>query len=325
MPASTPDVTVIIVTYHCRDHVLACVDRTLASVLDHTLEIVVVDNGSTDGTLEALAENHPEVRVVPMARNAGFARANNRGIAESAGRYVLILNPDTLVEVGAIDVMVDWADDHPWAGVVAPALVYPDGRDQLTARAFPTPAAAVFGRRSPLTRWFPANRWSTRFLAGRDHSGDEPFAIDWVSGACMLVPRAVIADVGAFDEDFFLYWEDADWCRRMADAGYQVWCLPKARVVHDEGGTRDHRWPAPVVVHFHRGAYLYWRNHHAPQPWNPTRWLAALALTARGAAIVARDRLHVSMPPRGQSTDGAPDGPDVPVHVPNPTPEQVML
>ena len=243
---------VIIVSYHCRDHVVACVDQVLASVLDHRVEVIVVDNASADGTEEALA-GRAGVRVLQMGRNAGFARANNRGIAASTGRHVLVLNPDTLVEVGAIDRMVDWADDHPWAGVVAPALVYPDGRDQQTARAFPTPSAAVFGRRSPLTRWFPRNRWSTRFLAGRAHHGDEPFEIDWVSGACMLVPRCVIADVGAFDEDFFLYWEDADWCRRMADAGYQVWCLPKARVVHDEGGTRDHGWPTPVVVHFHRG------------------------------------------------------------------------
>jgi GT2 family glycosyltransferase len=312
-----PDVSVIVVSYHCREHVLACVDRVLGGVLDHRLEVLVVDNASSDGTETALRERHPEVRVLPMGRNAGFARANNRGIAESTGRYVLILNPDTLVETGAIDRMVDWADDHPWAGVISPALVYPDGRDQLTARSFPTPAAAVFGRRSPLTRWFPHNRWSSRFLAGRDHHGDEPFAIDWVSGACMLVPRVVIAHVGAFDEDFFLYWEDADWCRRMADAGYEVWCVPKARVVHDEGGTRDHGWPTPVVVHFHRGAYLYWRNHHAPQWWNPARWLAAGALAARGTAVVARDRLRAS-------DRSFPDVPDVP-DFPDPTPEQVML
>ncbi len=287
-----PDLSVVIVSYHCRDDVLACVDSVLTGVFDHTLEVLVVDNGSTDGTVAALQAEFGEVTVVEMGENAGFARANNRGIATSTGRHVLVLNPDTLVEAGALDLMIDWADDHPWAGVVAPGLVYPDGRDQQTARSFPTPAAAVFGRRSPLTRWFPENRWSTQFLSGRDHQGDEPFRVDWVSGACMLVPRLVIDEAGAFDEDFFLYWEDADWCRRIADAGYQTWVVPKARVVHDEGGTRGHAWPVPVVYHFHRGAYLYWRNHHAPEPWNPTRWAAAGALAARGTGIVARDRVR---------------------------------
>jgi N-acetylglucosaminyl-diphospho-decaprenol L-rhamnosyltransferase len=297
-----PDVSVIIVSYHCRDHVLTALDRVLSSVFDTRLEVVVVDNGSTDGTTVAVAEHFPEVRIIEMGRNAGFARANNRGMTETTGRYVLILNPDTLVETGAIDRMVEWADDHPWAGMVAPRLVNPDGTDQQTARAFPTPAAALFGRRSPLTRWFPRNRWSSAFLAGRDRVGDEPFRIDWVSGACMLVPRFVIDHLGGFDEDFFLYWEDADWCRRMADGGYETWCLPKAVVGHDEGGTRGHAWPAPVVVHFHRGAYLYWRNHHARQPWHPLRWLAATALAARATAIVARDRLRTSTPGSGASS-----------------------
>jgi len=290
--APRPDVSVIVVSYHCRDDVLACVDSVLTGVFDHTLEVLVVDNGSTDGTVGALRGEFPEVTVLEMGVNAGFARANNRGIAASTGRHVLVLNPDTIVEAGALDLMIDWADDHPWAGVVAPALVYPDGRDQQTARSFPTPAAAVFGRRSPLTRWFPENRWSTQFLSGRDHQGDEPFQVDWVSGACMLVPRLVIDEAGGFDEDFFLYWEDADWCRRIADAGFQTWVVPKAHVVHDEGGTRGHAWPVPVVYHFHRGAYLYWRNHHAPEPWNPTRWAAAGALAARGTGIVARDRVR---------------------------------
>ncbi|MGZ4727884.1 MAG: glycosyltransferase family 2 protein, partial [Acidimicrobiales bacterium] len=136
-----PDVSVIIVSYHCRDDVLACVDSVLTGVFDHTLEVLVVDNGSTDGTVEALRAEFGEVTVLEMGVNAGFARANNRGIATSTGRHVLVLNPDTVIEAGALDRMVDWADDHPWAGVVAPALVYPDGRDQQTARSFPTPAA----------------------------------------------------------------------------------------------------------------------------------------------------------------------------------------
>jgi len=284
------DVSVVIVSYRCRDQVVACVESVFATVLDHRLDVVVVDNDSRDGTVEALRAATPEARIIEMGENAGFSRANNCGIASSAARHVLVLNPDTTVEPGAIDVLVRWLDDHPSTGVVAPRLANPDGSDQLTARAFPTPAAAIFGRRSPLTRLFPRNRWSTRFLVGRDHHGDEPFQIDWVSGAAMMVPRYVIDDVGAFDEGFFLYWEDADWCHRIKDAGYQVWCVPKAHVLHHEGGTRDHGWPTPIVRHFHRGAYRYWTKHHAPQRWNPLRPLAGAALAARAGLVIARNR-----------------------------------
>jgi GT2 family glycosyltransferase len=289
--ADHADVAVVIVSYHCRDQVVACVRSVLETVLDHRLHVVVVDNDSTDGTVDALRSIAPEVHVVEMGENAGFSRANNVGIGTTDSRHVLILNPDTVVEPGAIDVLVSYLDEHPGAGVVAPRLLNPDGSDQLTARAFPTPAAALFGRRSPLTRLFPRNRWSTRFLSGRDHRGDEPFEIDWVSGAAMMVPRSVIDEVGGFDEAFFLYWEDADWCHRIKDAGFAVWCVPKARVVHDEGGTRAHGWPSPIVRHFHRGAYRYWTKHHAPQRWHPGRLVAGAALATRAGVLIARHRL----------------------------------
>jgi hypothetical protein len=289
---STIDLSVVIVSFHCRDQVLACVESIARSRPDRRVEVIVVDNGSTDGTLEALRARAAQVRVIPMGTNAGFSRANNVGILEALGRHVLVLNPDTIVEVGALDRLADWLDDHPQAAVAAPQLCNPDGTDQRTARSFPTPAAAIFGRRSPLTRWFPGNPYSRRFLSGLDHAGDQPFQVDWVSGAAMMVPASAIARVGAFDEAFFLFWEDADWCRRFADAGFEVWCVPEARVTHDEGGTRGHGWAPPVVAHFHRGAYLYWRKHHAPQSWNPIRWGAAVALSGRAVAVIATQQVR---------------------------------
>jgi N-acetylglucosaminyl-diphospho-decaprenol L-rhamnosyltransferase len=286
------DLSVVVVSYHCRDDVLTCVETIERTRGDLAVEVTVVDNGSTDGTLEALAVQAPQVTTVAMGTNAGFSRANNVGITRSHGRHVLVLNPDTRIEPGALAELVAFLDAHPRAGVAAPRLVNPDRTDQRTARSFPTPAAGLFGRRSPLTRWFPDNPWSRRFLSGRDHTGDEPFLVDWVSGAAMMVPATAIATAGAFDESYFLFWEDADWCRRLADAGFETWCVPAATIAQDEGSTRDHRWSPRVAAHFHRGAYLYWRTHHAPQVWNPLRWAAAAVLTARAAWVMALDRLR---------------------------------
>jgi GT2 family glycosyltransferase len=284
-----PDISVVIVSFHCRDQLLACLESLVASGTSRSLEAIVVDNGSTDGTLDMLErwdQRRLPLRLVALGYNAGFSRAVNVGVGAAGGRQLLLLNPDTVVERGSLDTLADWLDCHPRAGAVAPLLLNPDGTDQGTARSFPTPAAALFGRRSPLTRLFPGNRWSVRFLSGRDRPEGKPFVTDWVSGAAIVVPRQVVDEVGMLDDSFFLFWEDADYCRRLADAGYEVWSVPEARVVHDEGGTRGHAWRPQVVVHFHRGAYRYWAKRHAAWWWAPLRAAAAALLAGRALSVV---------------------------------------
>jgi N-acetylglucosaminyl-diphospho-decaprenol L-rhamnosyltransferase len=285
------DLSVLIVTFNSRVFVGDCVAAVDATVREHAYEIVVVDNDSHDGTAAFLRAEFPNVRLIEMGRNAGFSTANNRAFAASSGRHVVLLNGDATPMPGALDTLVSFLDEHPEAGIAAPRLENPDGSDQGTARTFPTPAAAVFGRRSPLTRVFPNNRFSTRYLAGRAHDGTEAFEIDWVSGACLMMSRATASRVGGLDESFFMYWEDADLCRRVKQSGLGVWCVPAARVMHAEGGSRR-GWPAPQVRHFHRSAYRYYAKHHLTGPRRLLRPVAASALAGRAALIIARDAVR---------------------------------
>ena len=279
------DVSVITVSYECRALLRESLASLEAAAARRTYEVIVVDNQSTDGVVEMLRREWPSVAVFEMGENAGFARANNRGIASARGRYVLLLNPDTAALPGSIAALVDFLDATPTAAIAAPRLLNRDLTDQGTARSFPTAAAAVFGRRSLLTKLFPDNRWSRRYLSGRSERGTAPFEVDWVSGAAMMVRREAIQSVGALDERFFMHWEDADWCHRMKDAGWSVHCVPAARIVHYEGGSRR-GWPPRQLRAFHEGAFRYYAKHHAPW-WHPLRYLAAFGLTARAAALIA--------------------------------------
>lgn len=280
-----PRLSVIIVSWNARDLLSACLD-SLAATVKSSYEVIVAENGSGDGTQAMLEARRHQLRWFETGGNVGFARANNLALASSTGEHALLLNPDTVVLPGAIDAMVGHLDRHPEVGVVAPRLLNTDRSDQETARAFPTPAAALFGRRSLLRRLFPNNPWSRRYLTGTQRRDDEPFAVEWVSGACMLVRREALERAGTLDEGFFMHFEDADWCFRIRRVGFAVHCLPAARVIHHQGGSRR-GWPPGQVVAFHQGAFRFYRKHMTPQPLHPMRALALIGLSLRAAALIA--------------------------------------
>ncbi len=295
MSGPEPDLSVVVVTYECASFIEACLDAVLTTTTRHSVELIITDNASSDGSADLVRGSYPQATVIDMGGNTGFATAVNRGIRASTGRLVLLLNPDTEVQPGALDLLIDTLDARPDAGIVAPQLLNADGTDQGTARSFPTPAAALFGRRSPLTRTFPHNRWSSRFLVGRDHVGDDPFGVDWVSGAAIMVRRELAEALDGLDEGFFMHFEDADFCHRVHDRGLAVLCVPQARIVHHEGGSRR-GWPASQVLHFHYGAYRFWTKHHAAHPWNPLRLVAGCAMAARAGMVIAGNALKGRSP-----------------------------
>ncbi len=259
----------------------------LSSLMRHVAapwEAVVIDNASTDGSVDQVAGLDPRIRLLCNAENVGFGRGVNQGVAATAGAAVLILNPDARVTSGAVDRLLAELAAHPDCAVIGPAIVNDDGTFQGSARGDPDMVTGFFGRTTLLTRLFPASAAAKRnvmtpeALALRAAGGSVP--IDWVSGACMLVRRDVFQRVRGFDERFFLYWEDADLCRRLRAAGFTTRYCPGARVEHSVGqSSRSARGLA--LRAFHESAYLYYRTHVAPSAGNPLRWLAWLLLKSR--------------------------------------------
>ena len=283
------DLSVVVVTYRSKDHVMGCL-RSLEPGLRASggngeppaWECVVVDNDSRDGTPERVEREAAWARVVRTGANLGYAKAVNRGIAETRGAFVLVSNPDCVWAPGAIHELLAWLGSHPRCAIAAPRIRNPDGTLEYSARAYPDPFTFLFNRYSLLTRLWPGNPWSCRYLLSDwDHA--TPRSVDWASGAAMLVRREAITAVGGMDEAFFMFNEDVDWCRRMNVGGWSVDYVPAATVVHDIGASRG-AVSNRVILERHRGMIHYFRKHH-PAP----AWLDALTtffIMARARVLV---------------------------------------
>ncbi len=259
-----PDLSVVIVSWNVRD----LLDRCLASLkasLERpkseklVAEVIVVDNGSHDGGPEMVGSKYPEVRLVETGENLGFTRGNNLGISESRGSYVLLLNPDTEIRGDAPDILVSYLKERPRVGIVGPQLLNPDGTVQSSRRRFPTLATAVM-ESTVVQGWSPRNPVLARYYI-LDRPDEEVQAVDWLVGACLLVRRQAVEEVGLLDERFFMYSEELDWCRRMMGAGWRVVYLPTAQVVHHGGKSSEQVLPVRHI-HFQRSKILYFRKHH---------------------------------------------------------------
>lgn len=246
------------------------------------LETIVVDNS---GTLRpgGFPERYPAVRFLESPGNVGFARASNRGLREARGRHLLCLNPDTVVHAGAVAALVRHLDAHPRVGAVGGRLLESDGRLQYSCRRFPGYLTIFFGRYGVLTRLLPGNAASRDYLyLDWDHASVRE--VDWVSGACLMVRREVVERTGGFDEEYFLFVEDMDWCRRIRDAGWTVAYVPEAVVTHRIGVSRGPVPPA-VVRARHRGMWRYVRTHMRPP--GPLAAVIAVGLALRAGLHIA--------------------------------------
>jgi GT2 family glycosyltransferase len=282
---SRPDLSVCIVNWNTRDDLEEAVCSVLRAEPELALQVVVVDNASEDGSPEMVRERFPGVQLIEARENLGFARGYNRAGEAAWGRYLLMLNPDTVTQPGALWRLVDFLDSQEQVGAAAPRLVNSDGSLQYSCRRFPRPLAAVF-RNTLLGRLAPGNRFAREYLmADWDHGTVRE--VDWASGAALCVRREAWEEVGGFDEGFFMYAEDVDWCLRARQAGWRICYVPEAVIVHRVGRSSDQR-PLAMVREFHRSMARFYRKHYARGwPWG-LRWLPTAGIWARGALVLGQ-------------------------------------
>jgi N-acetylglucosaminyl-diphospho-decaprenol L-rhamnosyltransferase len=293
------DLSVVIVNFNSGPCLEACLSSLGPALGDTRWHTIVVDNQSTDGSERAVHSFADRVSLVPAGSNLGFGRAANLGASRTDAARLLFVNPDCRLAAGCLEPLQAELDAHPRCAIVAPLVLNEDGSPQGNARGDPTMLTGLFGRTTVLTRLFPRAGPVRRNIVvpGRgDAAAGSSSVVDWVSGACFLARRAAFSAAGGFDERYFLYWEDADLCRRLRAGGWTIRLRTDARATHL--GSRSSRTARrEAILAFHRSAYLYYATHVARSPWNISRWLAAALLALRcglklgGAAwLPARER-----------------------------------
>lgn len=223
-------------------------------------EVIVADNASSDGSREMVAAEFPWARLVHHKVNLGFCAGNNRAVPENPGRFVLFMNPDTVVTECALNTLVDFASQSPEAGIIGPKLLNRDGSLQYSCRRYPDLGAGFF-RNTPLGRLFPKNRFAQDYLMSDwDHASIRD--VDWVSGAALLIRREVLEKTAGFDEGFYMYCEDVDLCYRVHELGYRVIYFPNSVIYHTIGRSSD-QVPTRATFYFHTSMYRFYKKHYA--------------------------------------------------------------
>lgn len=266
------------------------IDDCLRSIYANThhvapFEVIVSDNGSTDGSVEFIREHYPQVQVIENRQNLGFARGNNVGIKHSTGEWVHILNPDTVVHEGALDRMVAFAEKHPEAGAVGCRVLNPDGSYQISARPFPSVRgswlAALYLR--PLGHL--GKMLTPDFYTG--WNGDTERTVDWQSGCCVMLRGSLLRQLDGFDEQFFYQYEEVDLCYRVWKAGYKILFTPAATITH-LGGQSVGRFRLRFEIEKHRNRYRYFYKHFGPSgAWRIRRAsLASIRVRQLGYSVI---------------------------------------
>jgi GT2 family glycosyltransferase len=253
-------VSIIIVSWNAQDYLRQCLESLFAEECRHPMEVIVVDNASSDGSAESVARDYPQVRLIRNVTNLGFARANNIGISAATGKYLCLINSDVKMLPDCINRLVEYQEEHPDVGMVGPRVIGGDGKLQRSCRGFPT-VWNMFCRALALDTIFPGTRAFTGYSL-RYWPQDTCRAVDILSG-CFGWPGARRSDeVGLLDESFFMYGEDMDWCKRFWKQGWKLAFVPEAEAIH-YGGASSANAPVRFYIERHRADLQYWQKHHS--------------------------------------------------------------
>jgi GT2 family glycosyltransferase len=280
------DLSIVIVSWNARKFLIDCLKSIAATAPPLAQEVIVVDNGSTDGSAEAVAADHPGVRLIRNEANLGFARGNNLGLAAAEGRYVALINSDVLLRDGCLQRLVRYLDEHPRVGIVGPRVLNADGTLQFSCWDFPSVAGTLarslaldtLARRSALGARFTMRDWPT----------DAEHAAEALSGCIVVARREAVQSVGPLDEAYFFYAEDQDWCLRFRRAGWEIRYDPLAEAVHFGGGSSSGQ-TARYAVEYERANLYYWRKHHGRLG---QAWYAIMILLHHGLRLLSRGILY---------------------------------
>lgn len=267
-----PDLSICIVSFNSCYLLRDC----LRSIYEHghktQFEVIVADNASKDGTEEMVRREFPLVKLILNNRNEGYSKPNNQALDSGSGRYALLLNPDTVILPNSLDLLVDFADEHPRVGIIGPKILNRDGTMQLQCRrsyATPWDLLCYF---SGLSRIFPKSQFFAGYLVTyRDEN--ETHSVEAVSGACMLIRRELLQQIGKLDEQFFAYQEDTDFCFRAHQAGWDIYYFPRAQVYHYGGFGGSRYQPYRSILEWHRSYWRYYRKNLAARYFFLFNWL----------------------------------------------------
>lgn len=247
------DISIIIVNWNTKRLLLDCLASVYETVKNVSMEIWMVDNASSDGSVEAVRHFYPDVKIIQNSKNLGFAAANNKAFKRILGRYALLLNTDTVLTEGAVESIYTFMENNLDAGMACGQLLNPGGSKQHSFANFPGLASLLFGE-SLLERFFPTRYPSKRNICS------SPMDVDSCIGACMMVREKAMQTVGWLDESFFFFFEETDWARRMKLAGWKVCMVPSAKIYHLQGQSVGHNLRSRIL--FYRSRYLYFKKWH---------------------------------------------------------------
>ncbi len=274
------DLSIVIVAWNVRDLVLDCLASIEDAKLGITYEVILVDNGSADFTVESVARQFPDTRIVALPKNIGFGAGNNRGLEVMRGRHAVLLNSDTIVMPSGLEACVRYLDENPRVGAVGPQLLNPDRSKQNCIHNSPNLLSEVVGQ-SLLRRLLP-RRYPSKRVAY-----DRPVEVEAVLGACLFVRAEVIEQVGMIDEGYFFFLEETDWCHRIRAAGWKVMHLPDAFVIHLYGESTKKKTPLRTRIEYYRSRYLFFRKNRSPAAYRALRAIV-MAKILIGAAFGGR-------------------------------------